>query len=172
MIRPVIRILSAALILPLAAAAAEDGATGELPVYVAAPAGLQWNGSSAFSADLLPPGRMEFVSLRPVLFDHDGDVLDERGSSLLEDAALFIRHNPRITRVLVKGHADFIAGGAYNESLSRRRAEAVRARLQELGVPAQLLHLTAHGKSAPVDEDWTPEGRSRNRRVELYVVLN
>jgi OOP family OmpA-OmpF porin len=72
--------------------------------------------------------------------------------------------------VLIKGHADLLAGVNYNEALSQRRAEAVRARLLELGVAGHLLHLGAYGKSAPVDEDWTPEGRNRNRRVELYVL--
>lgn len=120
-----------------------------------------------------PPPRaslMEFISLPPLLFAHDADAIDERARIQLEDAALFIRHNPRITRVLVKGHADIFAGANYNEALSQRRLEAVRALLLELGVADHLLHLAAYGKSAPVDENWTSEGRSRNRRVELHIL--
>lgn len=119
-----------------------------------------------------PPEPLEFVPLRPVLFDHDADVLDARASPLLEDVALFVRDNPRVRRVLIKGYTDVIAGEAYNDALSQRRSEAVRARLLELGVPAQLLHISAHGKRAPADEEWTTEGRTRNRRVELYLVVN
>lgn len=119
-----------------------------------------------------PPAPLEFVPLRPVLFEHDVDALDERASPLLEDLALFVRDNPRVQRILIKGYADIIADGAYNDALSQRRSEAVRARLVELGVPARLLHISAHGKSAPADEEWTSEGRSRNRRVELYLVVN
>lgn len=160
-----VRIPSAPLLLLLAA-------TAWPPAAPAAP-GITPGGDVAalLSADLGPPGRMEFVPLLPLLFEHDADLIDERGMLLLEDVALFVRYNPRVARVLVKGHADMIAGDPYNEALSRRRAEAVRAQLLSLGVPARLLHVTAYGRSAPVDEDWTPEGRARNRRVELYVVL-
>lgn len=119
-----------------------------------------------------PPriGTMEFIALPPLRFAHDADLIDERIGAQLEDAALFIRHNPRITRVLIRGHADILAGANYNQDLSQRRAEAVRIRLLELGVAAHLLHLGAYGKSAPVDENWTQEGRNRNRRVEIYVL--
>ncbi len=116
------------------------------------------------------PGFMEFVSLRPLLFAHDADIIDERVRAQLEDAALYIRHSPRIRRVLLQGHTDVLADGTYNAALSQRRVEAVRTELLALGVAGHLLHVSAHGSSAPTDENWTAEGRSRNRRVEIYVL--
>lgn len=114
--------------------------------------------------------RLEFLPLRPLLFGHDADNLNGTDVVLLEDMAAFMRRDPRIRRVLIKGHTDAIASGPYNEALSTRRAETVRGQLIAFGVPPWLLHVTALGRSAPTDEDWTPEGRARNRRVEIYVV--
>lgn len=124
--------------------------------------------------ELLRPGRggeyFEFIPVHPVHFAHDQDVLDDRARRVLDDTALLIRHLPGVTRVIIKGFTDFVASEAYNDTLSDRRAAAVYNYLIEHGVAAQLLHMTGYGKSIPVDEEWTREGRARNRRVEIYLV--
>lgn len=118
-----------------------------------------------------PPLALGFITLPPLLFDTDADTLDDAALERLEDVALFLRRHPRATRLLVRGHADIVAGDDYNEKLALRRAEAVRARLLELGVPARLLHIDARGRGEPVDHNDTGSGRARNRRVEMYVLV-
>ncbi len=124
--------------------------------------------------ELLRPARpgehFEFIPIHPVHFAHDEDTLSEHARGILDDAALLIRHLPGVTRVIVKGYADIVASEAYNDSLSDRRAAAVRDYLLERGIPTRLLHVIGYGKSKPADEEWTREGRARNRRAEIYIV--
>lgn len=76
--------------------------------------------------------------------------------------------------VTIEGHTDAIGSPAYNQELSERRAEAVRAWLvaQHYG-DASLLQIKGFGKTRPVaantlaDGSDNPEGRQKNRRVEL-----
>lgn len=124
--------------------------------------------------ELLRPARsgerLEFIPIHPVHFAHDEDRLDDRARWILDDAALLIRHLRGVTRVIVKGYTDVVASERYNDALSDRRAAAVRDYLIERGVAVRMLHTTGYGKSMPVDEEWTREGRARNRRVEIYLV--
>ncbi len=124
--------------------------------------------------ELLRPGRggeyFEFIPIHPVHFAHDQDILDDPARWILDDTALLIRHLPGVTRVIIKGFTDNVASETYNDTLSDRRAAAVYNYLIERGVATQLLHMTGYGKSVPVDEEWTREGRARNRRVEIYLV--
>ena len=69
--------------------------------------------------------------------------------------------------VEVEGHTDSVADAAYNKDLSQRRAESVRAYLIERGVSASRLSARGYGETRPVASNNTPEGRSKNRRVEL-----
>jgi outer membrane protein OmpA-like peptidoglycan-associated protein len=124
----------------------------------------------------LPPpteaaASLEFITLSPVLFPANADSLDDAAASRLEEIALFLRHRPRVSRIVLTGHADIAADGEYDESLAWRRAETVRSQLLELGVPPRLLHVTARGQSDPVDDNGSAAGRSRNQRVDIYVIV-
>lgn len=122
---------------------------------------------------LRPPGageRFEYIPIYPVHFAHDEDTLSERARATLDDAALLIRHLPGVTRVIVRGYADIVASEAYNDSLSDRRAAAVRDHLLARGIPEALLQVIGYGKSRPADEEWTREGRARNRRAEITII--
>jgi outer membrane protein OmpA-like peptidoglycan-associated protein len=114
--------------------------------------------------------RFEFIPIQPVHFAHDEDELDEHARWILDDAAVLIRHLQGVTRVIVKGFTDVVASEHYNDALSDRRAVAVRDYLIERGIAPRMLHTTGYGKSVPVDEEWTREGRARNRRVEITLV--
>lgn len=112
----------------------------------------------------------EFIPLQSVRFAHDADELDERARLILDDVAMLIRHLPGVTRVIVKGHTDSIGGEDYNDTLSDRRAETVHDYLIERGISLHLLQAIGYGYHVPIDEEWTREGRARNRRVEIYIV--
>ena len=69
--------------------------------------------------------------------------------------------------VVAEGHTDGIGTVPYNLKLSHRRADAVRDYLLKHGIPAPRLETEGYGKSRPVETNDTPEGRAKNRRVEL-----
>jgi len=72
-------------------------------------------------------------------------------------------------RIRVLGHTDASGRPAFNERLSRDRAETVRTFLLEQGLPFPKLEARGMAGSQPVAPNATPEGRRRNRRVDLVV---
>ncbi len=107
----------------------------------------------------------------PVQFRHDSAEISQDSFDQLLAVAEALR-SPRLqaVRVRVEGHTDNLGADAYNLALSERRAQAVKRFLIDKGsVPADRLDARGYGKSQPlrdVPQD-TPEGRARNRRVEL-----
>jgi outer membrane protein OmpA-like peptidoglycan-associated protein len=69
----------------------------------------------------------------------------------------------------IEGHTDSIGGDEFNQKLSEQRAEAVREYLIEQGLPSNNLTARGFGKTIPVASNQTPEGRQKNRRVEMIV---
>ena len=63
-----------------------------------------------------------------------------------------------------------VGTGEYNQTLSERRAEAVRDYLVEAGVSEGILSVTGHGKTRPLVPGTSDEARAKNRRVELGIV--
>ena len=69
--------------------------------------------------------------------------------------------------VLIQGHASEDGGSSYNMNLSRKRAEAVKAKLVELGVDSSRLEVEAYGETKPKGDNSTSVGRANSRRVEF-----
>ena len=68
------------------------------------------------------------------------------------------------------GHTDSIGSDAYNQKLSVRRAEAVKAYLVSKGVEPNRVYTEGKGEKQPVASNKTKEGRAKNRRVEIEVI--
>jgi OOP family OmpA-OmpF porin len=114
--------------------------------------------------------QFEFIPLRHIFFAHNESVLDERARQVLDDAVLYLKYATGIDRVIINGHADYTDSDAYNDQLSDRRTAVVRDYLLAQGIAANLLYTGGLGEHTPIDENWTRDGRARNRRVEIYVV--
>lgn len=114
---------------------------------------------------------LRLIDLKPVHFAFDKAQLSDEAKGTLGRIAAYLQHQKGLTRVLVIGYADHTGSGAYNYDLSVKRTRAVAAYLAAQGVAPGLLHGESHGNRMPVDESWTPSGRKRNRRVELYAVV-
>lgn len=111
----------------------------------------------------------EVISLPGVNFETNSDRLLPGAEMVLDDAAATLRKNPDLV-VEVAGHTDSDGSAAYNEGLSERRANTVRDYLINLGVNPANLTVRGYGEAAPVADNATAEGKSRNRRVELRIL--
>lgn len=71
--------------------------------------------------------------------------------------------------ISIEGHTDSVGSENLNQSLSEKRAAAVRDYLVSRGVTAARINVTGQGEAAPVASNETPSGRQQNRRVELVI---
>jgi outer membrane protein OmpA-like peptidoglycan-associated protein len=106
-----------------------------------------------------------------ITFDTDSAfVRPQLKSDLSKVAASLLRYPD--TNVQVIGHTDSDGDAAYNVNLSVRRANAVADELQAGGVPYTRLRTIGRGEDEPIASNLTPEGKARNRRVEIVVIPN
>ena len=104
-----------------------------------------------------------------VLFDFDKSVIKPEGKSKLDDLAAKVR-GINLEVVIAIGHADSIGSDAYNQKLSVRRAEAVKAYLVSKGIEGNRVYTEGKGEKQPVASNKTKEGRAKNRRTEIEVI--
>lgn len=74
------------------------------------------------------------------------------------------------TVIEVAGHTDSVGSDTYNQGLSQRRADNVKAYLASHGVPGTRVVTVGAGEVHPVASNDTEEGRAQNRRVEITIV--
>jgi len=112
----------------------------------------------------------EKVSLSAdVLFDFDKSVVKPEGKAKLDDLVSKLKA-VNLEVIIAIGHTDSIGSKAYNQKLSVRRAEAVKAYLISKGIAANRIYTEGKGEAQPVASNKTKDGRSKNRRVEVEVV--
>jgi OOP family OmpA-OmpF porin len=104
-------------------------------------------------------------------FDFDKFTLKPAGKAKLEDLVSKLTGTD-IEVVVATGHTDSVGTEAYNQKLSMRRANAVKAFLVSKGIPADRVFTEGKGESKPVASNKTSEGRAKNRRVDVEVVGN
>jgi outer membrane protein OmpA-like peptidoglycan-associated protein len=107
------------------------------------------------------------VALTGVLFDFNKSTLKPESDAVLERVQVLLAKDPSLVKVEVQGHTDIVGGDAYNQTLSEARAQSVMAWLTGHGVAADRLSAQGYGKTRPVADNNTDEGRAKNRRVEI-----
>ncbi len=107
------------------------------------------------------------IAIYGVYFDTNSAEIKPESSSTLEEISKLLQNRPSL-RLRVVGHTDSQGGYEHNMDLSRRRAEAVAASLvSRYGIDSGRLRAAGVGPLSPVASNDTPEGRAKNRRVEL-----
>ncbi|THT98496.1 OmpA family protein [Lampropedia puyangensis] len=103
-------------------------------------------------------------------FDFDKATLKPEGRAKLDELANAVASDKFELEVIVAvGHTDSTGPEAYNQKLSERRANAVKAYLVSKGVEANRVYAEGKGELQPVASNKTREGRAQNRRVEIEV---
>jgi outer membrane protein OmpA-like peptidoglycan-associated protein len=107
------------------------------------------------------------VATQGIYFATGSDRIQPESTPTLKEIAAMLAGHPDLSLV-IEGHTDDTGAAAANQSLSERRAAAVKAALVELhGVAPDRLSTAGFGASRPAAPNATPEGRQANRRVEL-----
>lgn len=102
-------------------------------------------------------------------FDFDKSVLKPEGKAKLDDLVGKVK-GINLEVIIAVGHTDSKGTDAYNQKLSIRRSEAVKAYLLDKGIEKNRIYTEGKGESQPVADNKTKEGQAKNRRVEIEVV--
>ncbi|MFP1851075.1 OmpA family protein [Lonsdalea quercina] len=104
------------------------------------------------------------------LFDSGKSVLKAGSTKMLVNSLVGIKAKPGWL-IVVSGHTDNTGSPKLNQTLSLRRAEAVRDWMRDTGdVPESCFAVQGYGESRPIATNDTPDGRALNRRVEISLV--
>lgn len=102
-------------------------------------------------------------------FDFNKSVIKPEGKAKLDDLIGKIQ-GINLEVIIAVGHTDSVGSDAYNQKLSVRRSEAVKAYLVSKGIEKNRVYTEGKGEKQPVADNKTAEGRAKNRRVEIEVV--
>jgi len=110
------------------------------------------------------PAPRQFI----VFFDWDSARLTDQARNIIRQAAEAARRDG-YARIDLTGHADRSGADNYNVRLSQRRADAVKAELQRLGINAGEITTTARGEAQPLVQTADGVREPQNRRVEIVI---
>ncbi len=102
-------------------------------------------------------------------FDFDKSVLKPEGKAKLDDLVSKVK-GINLEVIIAVGHADATGTDDYNQKLSVKRSEAVKAYLVSKGIEKNRVYTEGKGEKQPVADNKTSAGRTKNRRVEVEVV--
>ena len=116
-----------------------------------------------------PPAATKVTYAADAFFDFDKAVLKAEGKAKLDDLVGKVK-SINLEVIIAVGHTDSVGSDAYNQKLSVKRAEAVKAYLVTKGIEKNRVYTEGKGEKQPVADNKTTEGRAKNRRVEIEVV--
>ena len=118
---------------------------------------------------IAPPAATKVTYAADAFFDFDKSVIKPEGKAKLDDLIGKIK-DINLEVIIAVGHTDSVGSDTYNQKLSVRRSEAVKAYLVSKGIEKNRVYTEGKGEKQPVADNKTAEGRAKNRRVEIEVV--
>jgi len=149
-----------------------DGAIVAKPAPAAAapaPAAAPAAPAAKPAAAVAPAAATKVTYAADAFFDFDKAVLKKEGKAKLDDLVGKVK-GINLEVVIAVGHTDSVGADKYNQKLSVKRAEAVKAYLVSKGIEKNRVYTEGKGESQPVADNKTGAGRAKNRRVEIEVV--
>lgn len=113
-----------------------------------------------------PPVEKKKFKMENIAFQFDSYAVTEDQKNYLNDVAAKLNERKDVYMVVI-GHTDNVGAAAYNTTLSKKRAEAVKSYLVTQGVESGRILVESYGFERPLESNTTPEGRAKNRRVEF-----
>jgi len=159
---------------PATAAVGCDGAivapkAAPAPAPAPAPAAAPVAPKPAPAPAPVPPAATKVTYAADAFFDFDKAVLKPEGKAKLDDLVGKVK-GINLEVIIAVGHTDAVGTDGYNQSLSVKRSEAVKAYLVSKGIEKNRVYTEGKGEKQPVADNKTTEGRAKNRRVEIEVV--
>lgn len=120
-------------------------------------------------APVVAPTATKVVLNADTFFDFDKSTIKPEGRQILDQVASQA-NTVNLETLIATGHTDSIGTEAYNQGLSERRANSVKAYLLSKGIPSDRIYVEGKGELQPRASNSTREGRAQNRRVEIEIV--
>jgi outer membrane protein OmpA-like peptidoglycan-associated protein len=130
---------------------------------------------AAVGSDVHPSARGPVVILSDTIFEYGTSTLQRDAKRKIHEIGRIVSERAFRSRVAVEGHSDSTGAEMYNRGLSERRASAVAAELGSAGIAKKNLTARGYGSQFPIapnarsDGSDDPQGRARNRRVEIVI---
>jgi peptidoglycan-associated lipoprotein len=124
--------------------------------------GLEARGMNGHGQD---QGEANLDGMGPVFFDFDQSFIRPDDRPVLQQVATFLRANPSV-EIIIEGHCDWRGTTEYNLALGERRAQSVRAYLEQLNVSAGQMEIRSKGDLDAMTEA-TEQQMQQDRRADL-----
>ncbi|OIP65521.1 MAG: hypothetical protein AUK29_02510 [Nitrospirae bacterium CG2_30_53_67] len=116
-----------------------------------------------------PPAEKPAFILEGITFDFNKATIRPSSEPTLKEAGSVMQRFSSV-KVRIEGHTDSIGSEKYNQNLSERRANAVKDYLvKNFEIDPSRIETVGFGKSKPLADNKTDEGRAKNRRIEFVV---
>jgi outer membrane protein OmpA-like peptidoglycan-associated protein len=105
-----------------------------------------------------------------IYFDPNKTNISPTGAKALDRNGMILKENRQI-KVEIGGHTDVGGSDKVNQLISEKRALSAKKYIQDkFNIPSDRMMIKGYGKTRPIADNRTKEGRSKNRRVEFRVI--
>jgi outer membrane protein OmpA-like peptidoglycan-associated protein len=125
--------------------------------------------SKGYNAPEIREKERSSFQFQPIYFDYDKAEIRSENIAFLKKIIRVVDGHSDL-RIKVTGHTDGDGSDAYNEELSKKRAQALIDFFIANGLSRDRIVLDFKGEKQPIDNNATPEGKQRNRRVDFSFI--